>query len=108
MPVLDRARLPSRRVHFHDTYGQALANVVLSLTPDKLDSLPAGCGCPYAPGAAGNGRRKTSVWLLDGLDEHDGHIEQVASVAARFCSDHHLQYRSRAGEAVLAAAEVEA
>jgi hypothetical protein len=49
------------------------------------------------------------MWLLDGMGiDHDGDIEEVASVAARFCLEHHLQYRSRAGEAVLAAAEVDA
>ena len=110
--VLDRVPVSRLGVHFHDTYGQALANVVLSLDAgiDKLDSSAGGLGgCPYAPGAAGNVATEDVMWLLDGLGiEHDGHIEQVASVAARFCSDHHLQYRSRAGEAVLAAAEVEA
>ncbi|MFO7293891.1 MAG: hydroxymethylglutaryl-CoA lyase [Actinomycetes bacterium] len=114
--VLDHvlARVPVSRlgVHFHDTYGQALANVVLSLDAgiDKLDSSAGGLGgCPYAPGAAGNVATEDVMWLLDGLGiDHDGDIQQVASVAARFCDEHNLPYRSRAGRATLAASEVEA
>ncbi|HEX7098000.1 MAG TPA: hydroxymethylglutaryl-CoA lyase [Acidimicrobiia bacterium] len=110
--VLDRVPVSRLGVHFHDTYGQALANVVLSLEAgiDKLDSSAGGLGgCPYAPGAAGNVATEDVMWLLDGMGiDHDGDIEEVASVAARFCLEHHLQYRSRAGEAVLAAAEVDA
>lgn len=98
-------------VHFHDTYGQALANLSLSLDYGvaRLDSSAGGLGgCPYAPGAAGNVATEDVMWLLDGLGlDHDGEIKAVARVAQRFCRDHHLTYQSKAGRAVLASAAVE-
>lgn len=110
--VLDRVPVDRLGVHFHDTYGQALANVAVSLDAgvDKIDASAGGLGgCPYAPGAAGNVATEDVMWLLGGLGiDYDGSIEQVAAVAARFCDEHHLVYRSRAGQALLAEVEVEA
>lgn len=57
-------------VHFHDTYGQALANVYAALAQGirTIDSSVAGLGgCPYAPGAAGNLATEDLVYLLEGL-----------------------------------------
>lgn len=56
--------------HFHDTYGQALANVYSSLLEGVavFDSSVAGLGgCPYAQGASGNVASEDLVYLLDGL-----------------------------------------
>ncbi|EHK72722.1 hydroxymethylglutaryl-CoA lyase [Pseudomonas psychrotolerans L19] len=56
--------------HFHDTYGQALANVYASLLEGVavFDSSVAGLGgCPYAQGASGNVASEDLVYLLDGL-----------------------------------------
>ena len=56
--------------HFHDTYGQALANVYASLLEGiaTFDSSIAGLGgCPYASGASGNVASEDLVYLLDGL-----------------------------------------
>ncbi|SNB77548.1 MULTISPECIES: hydroxymethylglutaryl-CoA lyase [unclassified Pseudomonas] len=56
--------------HFHDTYGQALANVYASLLEgiSIFDSSVAGLGgCPYAKGATGNVATEDVVYLLDGL-----------------------------------------
>lgn len=56
--------------HFHDTYGQALANLfaVLQLGLANVDSAVAGLGgCPYAPGASGNVATEDVVYLLNGL-----------------------------------------
>lgn len=93
-------------VHFHDTYGQALANVVASLDAgiSRLDSSAGGLGgCPYAPGAAGNVATEDVMWLLDGMGvDYDGELAAVAATANRFCADWELLYRSRAGAAVLA------
>lgn len=93
-------------VHFHDTYGQAIANLFVSLEAGvaQLDSSAGGLGgCPYAPGAGGNVATEDVVWLLDGLGiEHDVDLARVARVADAFCDRHHLEYRSRAGRAVLA------
>lgn len=96
-------------VHFHDTYGQALANVVASLDAgvSRLDSSAGGLGgCPYAPGAAGNVATEDVMWLLDGMGvDYDGELTAVAATASRFCSEWKLRYQSRAGAAVLAGTE---
>ena len=56
--------------HFHDTYGQALANIlaVLERGVAVIDSSVAGLGgCPYAKGAAGNVASEDVLYMLDGL-----------------------------------------
>nr|WP_236165921.1 hydroxymethylglutaryl-CoA lyase [Pseudomonas fulva] len=61
--------------HFHDTYGQALANVYASLLEgiSIFDSSVAGLGgCPYAKGATGNVATEDVVYLLDGLGIETG------------------------------------
>ncbi|MEE8406101.1 MAG: hydroxymethylglutaryl-CoA lyase [Acidimicrobiia bacterium] len=98
-------------VHFHDTYGQAIANTMVALEwgVDKMDSSAGGLGgCPYAPGATGNVATEDLLWLLDGLGiEHGIEPRRVAEVAHRFCVDHNLVYNSRAGRAMLATEEEE-
>lgn len=105
--VLDRVASEHVGVHFHDTYGQAIANTVVALERgiDKMDSSAGGLGgCPYAPGAAGNVATEDVVWLLDGLGvEHGVDLRRVAEVAQGFCDDHNLTYNSKAGKALLAA-----
>lgn len=62
-------------VHFHDTYGQALANIfaVLELGIATLDSSVAGLGgCPYAAGASGNVASEDVLYLLMGLGIETG------------------------------------
>ena len=62
-------------LHFHDTYGTALANVVagLQLGITTFDSSAGGLGgCPYAPGASGNLATEDLVYLLDRMDIHSG------------------------------------
>lgn len=57
-------------VHFHDTYGQALANIVMSLEENIriIDSSVAGLGgCPYAKGASGNVATEDVLYLLKGM-----------------------------------------
>lgn len=96
-------------VHFHDTYGQAVANTVVALGRgiDKMDASAGGLGgCPYAPGASGNVATEDVLWLLDGLGiSHGVDSEAVARVAQRFCADQNLTYNSRAGRAMLARGE---
>ncbi|MFI5717873.1 hydroxymethylglutaryl-CoA lyase [Nocardia sp. NPDC051750] len=63
-------RPESVAVHFHDTYGQALANVYAALTAGitEFDSAAGGLGrCPYAAGATGNLATEDLVWMLHGL-----------------------------------------
>ncbi|QQE89061.1 hydroxymethylglutaryl-CoA lyase [Azotobacter chroococcum] len=76
--------------HFHDTYGQALANIYASLLEGiaVFDSSVAGLGgCPYAKGASGNVASEDVLYLLDGLGIHTG-IDLQALIAAgeRICA----------------------
>jgi hydroxymethylglutaryl-CoA lyase len=107
--VLDRVPVDRVGVHFHDTYGQAIANTLVALERgiDKMDSSAGGLGgCPYAPGASGNVATEDLLWLLDGLGiEHDVDLQGVATVAQRFCAEQDLTYNSRAGTAVMAAGD---
>jgi hydroxymethylglutaryl-CoA lyase len=71
-------------VHFHDTRGQALANVFACLEAGVtvVDASVAGLGgCPYAPGASGNVATEDLVYLLHGLGIETG-VDLPALVAA--------------------------
>jgi hydroxymethylglutaryl-CoA lyase len=62
-------------VHFHDTYGQALANIHACLEAGVavVDASVAGLGgCPYAKGASGNVATEDVVYLLNGLGIESG------------------------------------
>lgn len=62
--------LPRLAVHFHDTYGQALANIhaCLELGITTIDSAVAGLGgCPYASGASGNVATEDVLYMLRGM-----------------------------------------
>ena len=62
-------------VHFHDTYGQALANILASLEVGitVVDSSVAGLGgCPYAKGAAGNVASEDLLYMLNGMGIETG------------------------------------
>jgi hydroxymethylglutaryl-CoA lyase len=62
-------------MHFHDTYGQALANTVAAMHAGvtTFDASAGGLGgCPYAHSATGNLATEDLVWLLDGLGVHTG------------------------------------
>jgi hydroxymethylglutaryl-CoA lyase len=95
--------------HFHDTYGQALANIYacLELGVHVFDTSIAGLGgCPYAKGATGNVATEDVVFMLDGLGIETG-IDLAALVdAGAFISG--VLGRppvSRAGKALLTARE---
>jgi isopropylmalate/homocitrate/citramalate synthase len=73
--VGERMPLDALAGHFHDTYGQALANLyaVMELGVASFDCSVAGLGgCPYAKGATGNVAREDVVYLLDGLGIETG------------------------------------
>ena len=70
-------KVPMRRLagHYHDTYGQALANIYASLELGvaTFDSSVSGLGgCPYAKGATGNVATEDVVYMLDGLGIQTG------------------------------------
>jgi len=85
-------RVPRERlaVHFHDTYGQALANVLAALEEGiaVVDSSVAGLGgCPYAPGATGNLASEDVLYMLSGLSIDTG-VDLTALVdTGRFISE---------------------
>ncbi|UPJ39390.1 hydroxymethylglutaryl-CoA lyase [Bradyrhizobium sp. 40] len=62
-------------MHFHDTYGQALANLYAGLEQGVrvIDAAAGGLGgCPYAPGATGNVASEDVVYMLDGMGVRTG------------------------------------
>ena len=77
-------------VHFHDTYGQALANYLAALEMGvaRFDSSVAGLGgCPYAPGATGNVATEDVVYMLDGMGVDSGIDLKKLVRTAWFISD---------------------
>ena len=67
--------ITSLALHFHDTYGQALANIYASLQAgiNHFDSSVAGLGgCPYAKGASGNVATEDVLYLMEGLGIETG------------------------------------
>ncbi len=82
--------MPQLAVHFHDTYGQALANILASLELGiaTVDSSVAGLGgCPYAAGASGNVASEDVLYLLNGLGIETGVDLELLIAAGRFISD---------------------
>src|SRR6202000_2103203 len=62
-------------MHFHDTYGQALANLYAGMEEGArvIDSAAGGLGgCPYAPGASGNVSTEDVVYMLEGMGVRTG------------------------------------
>jgi len=76
--------------HFHDTYGQALANIhaVMQCGISVIDSSVAGLGgCPYAKGATGNVATEDVVYMLNGMGIESGVDMDKLLEAGRFISD---------------------
>lgn len=87
-----KSEIPTERIaiHFHDTYGQALANIYacLNLGIRIIDSSITGLGgCPYAPGASGNVATEDVLYLLDGLGLSSGVEMSQLLKASRFVSE---------------------
>lgn len=85
---IPRSRLA---VHFHDTYGQALANVVAALDEGVrvVDASAGGLGgCPYALGAAGNLATEDLVYMLNGMGIETGvDLDGVVAAAHAICAE---------------------
>ncbi len=99
-------RIPVEKLagHFHDTYGQALANIVatMELGVATFDSSVAGLGgCPYAKGATGNVASEDVLYLLNGLGIETGvDMNQLLDAAAFICAQLKRPTISRAGRAL--------
>ena len=81
-------------VHFHDTHGQALANILAALQCgiSGIDSAVSGLGgCPYAQGASGNVASEDVLYMLNGLDIETGVNLDALLEASAFISEavHH-------------------
>ena len=104
------ARVPRERLagHFHDTYGQALANIYASLLEGiaVFDSSVAGLGgCPYAKGATGNVATEDVLYLLNGLGIHTGiDLDALITAGQRICAVLGKENGSRVARARLAKA----
>jgi hydroxymethylglutaryl-CoA lyase len=108
--VIDRvaSRIPREKIamHFHDTYGQGIANVLASLEDgiSVFDSSVAGLGgCPYAPGASGNVATEDVLYLLHGMGIQTGvDLDAVAAIGGWISERLNRPNASRAGRATLA------
>ncbi|HET8715579.1 MAG TPA: hydroxymethylglutaryl-CoA lyase [Holophagaceae bacterium] len=98
--------LPKLAAHFHDTYGQALANLhaVLELGLATVDSSVAGLGgCPYAQGASGNVAAEDVVYMLRGMGLETGvDLDRLVQVGADICGVLGKRPVSKAAQALLA------
>ncbi len=103
-----RADVPVTQLagHFHDTYGQALANIyaALEVGVQIFHSSVAGLGgCPYAKGATGNVATEDVLYLLAGLGIETGIDLNTVVEAGKYISDHlGRKSNSRVGNALLA------
>jgi len=95
--------------HFHDTYGQALANIlaVMELGVATFDSSVAGLGgCPYAKGATGNVASEDVLYMLSGLGIETGvDMGKLLDAAEFICAQLKRPTVSRAGRALAAKRE---
>ena len=93
-------------LHAHDTYGQALANVLtaLELGVQVVDSSVAGLGgCPYAKGASGNLATEDLVYMLDGMGVGTGvNLDAVIAAGRKICATLGKETRSRVALALSA------
>ena len=102
------ARVPRDRiaVHYHDTYGQAVANILASLELGiaVVDSSVAGLGgCPYAKGATGNVATEDVLYLLNGMGIETGiDMDRLVDAGRRICAVLGKENGSRVARAILA------
>jgi hydroxymethylglutaryl-CoA lyase len=109
--VAERIPITKLAVHYHDTWGQALANILASLQVgiSIVDSSVAGLGgCPYAPGATGNVATEDVVYMLNGMGIETGVNLKKLAAAGRLISQHLARPpASKAAAAIIASGELE-
>jgi hydroxymethylglutaryl-CoA lyase len=92
--------------HYHDTYGQALANIYASLELGvaTFDASIAGLGgCPYAAGASGNVATEDVVYMLNGLGARTGvDLDKLVDIGAWICGVLGREPSSKAARALAA------
>ena len=107
--VAEQVPVEHLAAHFHDTYGQALANLlaVLELGVSTIDSAVAGLGgCPYAHGASGNVATEDVVYMLHGMEIETGvDLDELAATGRWICEHLGQQPASKVNRALAAQAE---
>ena len=101
--VLGSVPVDRLAVHYHDTYGQAIANILVSLELGlrTVDSSVAGIGgCPYARGATGNVATEDVVYLIEGLGLETGVDLDALARVGRWIAGSLGRPGSRAGTAI--------
>lgn len=103
--VLKRLPLKQLAMHFHDTYGQAIANIYASLQHGvhRFDSSVAGLGgCPYALGASGNVATEDVLYLMHGLGIETGvDIFKIVAAGDMICKILGRKNQSKVANAML-------
>ena len=98
--------MPALAIHFHDTYGQALANVLACLEEGVavVDAAVSGAGgCPYAKGASGNVASEDVVYMLHGLGIRTGiDLDALAATGRWLAALLGRETGSKAGKALAA------
>lgn len=104
--VSEQVPLARLAVHFHDTYGQALANIYAALQFGiaVVDSSVSGLGgCPYARGATGNVATEDVVYLMNGLEiETSVDLENLHAAGRYICAELGREPASRVARALAA------
>ncbi|MBM3621840.1 MAG: hydroxymethylglutaryl-CoA lyase [Alphaproteobacteria bacterium] len=101
-------RMPREKIaaHFHDTYGQSLANIlaVMERGITVFDTAVGGLGgCPYAKGASGNVGTEDVLYLLNGLGiEHGVDLDAIAATGRFICEALGRQPASKVAQALKA------
>ncbi|KAM4694617.1 3-hydroxymethyl-3-methylglutaryl-CoA lyase, cytoplasmic isoform 1-T1 [Discoglossus pictus] len=101
--VMKEVPVGALAVHCHDTYGQALANILtaIQMGVSVVDCAVAGLGgCPYANGATGNVATEDVLYMLNGLGIHTGvNLCKVMEVGSFICSALNKKTNSKVAEA---------
>ncbi|HET6554478.1 MAG TPA: hydroxymethylglutaryl-CoA lyase [Dyella sp.] len=105
--VAQEVPIEALAVHFHDTYGQALANILACLEEGVrvVDSAVSGTGgCPYAKGATGNVASEDVVYMLHGMGMQTGiDLDILVATGAWLAAQLHKETASRVTRARTAA-----
>ncbi|RLA05021.1 MAG: hydroxymethylglutaryl-CoA lyase [Gammaproteobacteria bacterium] len=102
--VSNKVAIENIAVHFHDTYGQALANIlaVIEIGIGTIDTAIAGLGgCPYAKGASGNVATEDVVYMLDGMKIETGiELDKLLIASEMISNFFHRKPNSKVAQAL--------
>ncbi len=102
--VMEQVPVDKLAVHFHDTYGQALANILVAIQMGikVVDSAVAGLGgCPYAKGASGNVATEDVLYMLHGMGIETGvDLDKVTRAGQQIMAELGRQSQSKVATAL--------